>query len=274
MCEVHGFSGCASRFMAASGTTPTVHPFHHVQNYYKYHYHLLLACSKEEGMEEFEGARQEFEQLIMASNFKDPTHDHSPAMKPLTASSLRVMELELKLLKKLEESDDVVDHLVELWTAERADAANDLQEMEHGNCSPGLVREEAKLRSIIQQYGSEWVEPMSRLAVLLFTKGLLVEAMVLVRNVLLVKPWHFEAGQLFVVMLLRKGDFVGAIQAARVYTLPDLNENTQNRRRARWVNEKVAQAQEILRQAVEDKSTASQTDVTSECPFDEPCCWQ
>jgi hypothetical protein len=278
ICEVEGFSGCA-RFIATSVTTATSHSFHqHVLNYYNHQYHPLLARSEEGEFEDFEPVRQELEMLIMAS--KDAlktsaqTHRRYPFVKPLTSSSKRLMELELELLKKLEESDDVVDPLVELWTAERADAAKDLQEMELGNCSPGLVQEEARLRAMIQRYGSEWVEPMSRLAVLLFTKGRLVEAIGLIRNVLQVKPWHFEAGQLLVIILLRNGEYASAIRAARVYTLPDLNENTQNRRRMRWVNEKVAQAQEILRHAVEATSIAVLPDVTSECPVDEPYCWQ
>jgi hypothetical protein len=273
MGKVPGYSGCALGFVATIVTTSKPHPCGK-PGVSKYQYDPLLGCSKEEGMGEFEAACQEFERLIMASDFKAPRLNKIHTVKPLTASSRRLMELELSLLKKLEESDDVVDPLVELWIAERSDAAKDLREMELGNCSPGLFREEAQLRSMIQRYGSEWVEPMSRLAVLLFTKGHLVEAMSLVRNVLQVKPWHFEAGQLLVVLLLRKGDFAGAMKAARVYTLPEFNENTQNRRRVRWVKEKVAQAQEILREALEAKSAAVHPSVTSECPVDEPYCWQ
>lgn len=233
-----------------------------------------------EGMEEFETARQEFEKLMISSSKEQQEATSATQQRKhsdktlLTASSKRLKELELKLLKQLEDSDDVVDLLVELWTAERADAAKDLQEMELGHCSPGLVQEESQLRSMIERYGSEWIEPMSRLAVLLFTKGRLMEAMDLTRSVLQAKPWHFEAGQLLVVMLLRVGDYASAIQAARVYTLPNLKESTQNRRRKRWVGKKVQQAQEMLRDALEATTIAVHPDVTSECPVDEPYCWQ
>lgn len=279
---VYGFSGCSSRLVATCSTTATNHPSRQQQqNYFHYFYHPLCAASNEKEMEEFEAALQEFELLMKPSKSDSSlttttTSENllSPGVKPLTASSRRNMELELKLLRQLEESDDVVDPLVELWTAERLDAAKDLQEMELGNCSAGLVREEAQLRAMIQRYGSEWVEPMSRLAVLLFTKGRLMEAMDLVRNVVQVKPWHFEAGQLLVVMLLRNGDYAGAIRAARTYTLPELNENTHHRRRKRWVNEMTRQAQEILRNSLEATTTAVHPDITAECPVDEPYCWQ
>lgn len=225
-------------------------------------------------MEEFEAARHQFEQM-MATDAKTqtpPTEDAS--VKPLTASSKRLMELELKLLEQLEDSDDVVDPLVELWTAERSDAAKELQEMELGDCSPGLVREEELLRAMIQRYGMEWVEPMSRLAVLLFTKGRMSEAMDLVRKVLEIKPWHFEAGQLLVILLLRDGQYKSALRAARSYMLPNFNDHTDNRRRKRWVREKVNQAQGLFRQALAATTTAVHGDVTDECPLDEPYCWQ
>ena len=237
-----------------------------------YHSHPLLAIP-EEGMEEFEAARHQFEEMM---SITETSKEASPTttVKPLTASSKRLMELELKLLEQLEDSDDVVDPLVELWTAERQDAAKELQEMELGDCSPGLVREEAQLRAMIQRYGSEWVEPMSRLAVLLFTKGRLAEAMELERKVLEVKPWHFEAGQLLVIMLLREGHFQSALRAAKTYMLPNFNEHTDSRRRKQWVREKVSQAQGLFRQALEATTTAVHGDVTDECAVDEPYCWQ
>lgn len=276
---VQGFSvssASSSKKAVSYKTSASLHQNHCPHNHHPQHYYpLLLAVSGKDGMEEFENARQEFEKLMTTSpRSSTATASMQDKKKPLTASTKRLMELELKLLKQLDDSDEVVDPLVELWTAERADAAKDLQEMELGNCSPGLVREEAQLRAMIERYGSEWVEPMSRLAVLLFTKGRLMEAMDLIRKVLIVKPWHFEAGQLLVVMLLRNGDYTSAIKAARSYTLPELNEHTQNRRRKKWVNEKVKLAQEMLRGALEATTTAIHPDVTTECPVDEPFCWQ
>ncbi|KAG7356937.1 hypothetical protein IV203_001625 [Nitzschia inconspicua] len=257
-----------------SGYSSKVVPLSPVNHFFHYPFHL--AASGGEEMEKFENARQEFEKLIVSSKplHSSMTQISTQNVKPLTASTKRFMELELNLLKQLEESDDVVDPLVELWTAERADASKDLRQMELGNCSPGLVREEAQLRAMIEQYGTEWVEPMNRLAVLLFTKGRLMEAMDLIRNVLQVKPWHFEAGQLLVVMLLRMGDYNSAVKAARTYTLPNLNESTKNRRRKRWVKDNVKIAQDIFRDAVEATNTVLHPDVTYECSVDEPYCWQ
>jgi tetratricopeptide (TPR) repeat protein len=210
----------------------------------------------------------------MMTTAQAPCEATGSSVKPLTASSKRLMELELKLLEQLEDSDDVIDPLVELWTAERQDAAKELQEMELGGCSPGLVREEEQLRAMIQRYGMEWVEPMSRLAVLLFTKGRLSEAMDLVQKVLEIKPWHFEAGQLLVIMLLREGDYNNALRAARSYMLPNFNDHTDSRRRKRWVRDKVNQARGLFRQALEATTTAVHGDVTEGCPVDEPYCWQ
>ncbi|KAL3895292.1 MAG: hypothetical protein SGARI_007494, partial [Bacillariaceae sp.] len=215
-------------------------------------------------------ARHQFEHMMMT---QAQTAQADSCVKPLTASSKRFMEIELKLLMQLEVSDDVVDPLVELWTAERSDAARELQEMELGDCSPGLVREEQQLRAMIQRYGMEWVEPMSRLAVLLFTKGRTTEAMDLVRKVLEIKPWHFEAGQLFVIMLLREGQYKSALRAARSYMLPNFNDHTDSRRRKRWVREKVIQAQGLFQQALEATTIAVHADLTDECQVDDPYCW-
>jgi hypothetical protein len=227
------------------------------------------------GMDGYEAAREAFETSFRDSSSRSSLS--SSFAKPLTANSKRIMELELKLLAQLADSDDVVDPLVDLWVGERADASHILRDMEEiGTCSPGLQREEGLLRDMVERYGLEWVEPMSRLALLLFTKGRNAEAIELTRKVLEIKPWHFEAGQLMVVMLLREEYYAEALKVARSYCLPSLNEHTNNRRRKAWVQEMTRRAQEILRQARMVTVYATQADSSLEdlCNLDVDFCWQ
>lgn len=238
------------------------------------HVHAGLKA-RPDGMEGYEAARRDFESLFQESS---PRSSHStPLNKPLTANSMRIKDVELKLLRQLADSDDVVDPLVDLWVGERADASQMLRNMEEvGNCSPGLQQEEGQLRAMIERYGIEWVEPMSRLAVLLFTKGRNTEAIDLAWKVLEAKPWHFEAGQLLVVMLLREGRYPEALKVARSYSLPPLNENTNHRRRKAWVEEKLWQANEFLTQARMVTVSAIKEDSSVEelCSLEEDFCWQ
>jgi hypothetical protein len=150
------------------------------------------------------------------------------------------------LLQGLVDSDDPLDPLVDLWMKERADAADQLKAMET-SCSPGLRKEEEQLRQMIDQYGTDWTEPMSRFALLLFTKGsraALEESKSLCRTVMSVKPWHFETSQLLVAILLRQGDFQQALKTTRIYCLPPLNERTDNKRRRQWVQNNLTMARE------------------------------
>jgi tetratricopeptide (TPR) repeat protein len=236
-----------------------------------------LASSMEEKDSSFESTRQRLESLmtVQQQQQQQQQDEHDELfVKPLTTNTERLKVLELKLLAELEDTDDVVNPLVDLWLGERADAAEALREMETATCSPGLYKEEEQLRDMIRRYGTEWVEPMSRLALLLFTKGRLSEAIETVRTVLEIKPWHFEAGTLLTVMLLRQGDFGGALQAARRYTLPNFNQHTNNKRRKLWVREKVQQAQELFRRAQMATISALQDDVFEECPLEDEYCWQ
>jgi hypothetical protein len=230
------------------------------------------------GMEEYEAARAKFESYLEDSSSEGSHSCTSTSyIKPLTANSKRIKEVELKLLSELAESDDVVDPLVNLWVGERADASQILRDMEEvGNCSPGLQKEEVQLRAMIERYGSYWVEPKSRLAVLLFTKGRYSEAIDWTWTVLEAKPWHFEAAQLMVVMLLREGHFVGALRVAKSYCLPQLNERTHHKRRKVWVQKKVRQAKEYLKQSAMVTISPIQEDSSVEelCSLEEDFCWQ
>ena len=203
-------------------------------------------------------------------HYGDSSTSSSPNIHVLTSHSERIKEMELHLIECLENSDEAVDTLVDLWVREREDASQILRQMET-NCSDGLRVEEQILRSLIERYQDEWVEPMSRLAVLLFTKGLYEEATRWCHAVLHAKPWHFETGQLLVACHLRENEYGLAIQAAREHTLPELNESTNNKRRRSWVQKNKARIQQWLQMAREASEDAVHDSVDDECPVDEVC---
>ena len=199
----------------------------------------------------------------------DSDLDHNN-MHILTSQAERIKEMELHLIECLKDSDEAVDTLVDLWVREREDASPILRQMEM-TCSEGLRVEEEVLRSLIDRYEDEWVEPMSRLAVLLFTRGQYEEAAAWCYSVLNAKPWHFETGQLLVAIWLRQGEFGMAVQTAREHTLPELNASTNHKRRRAWVEKNTARIQQWLQMAREVSEDAVHDDVDGECPVDEFC---
>jgi hypothetical protein len=115
----------------------------------------------------------------------------------LTSAGRRLRELEIQLLESLHDNDDGIDQLVHLWTTERnAESAYALLQMQTENqvCSQGLVKEEADLAELCRTYPG-WAEPWSRLATLLFYKGVSrwSDALSAAEEAIRIKPWHFEA---------------------------------------------------------------------------------
>lgn len=126
---------------------------------------------------------------------------------------------------------------MELWLGERADAAEKLKIMDQF-CCLGLLEEAPQLRDMIGRYGTDWVEPMNRLALLLFTKGTvprLTEATDLCHSVLRVKPWHFETAQLLVILLLQQGHFRQAVDENIAFH-PSTTEPTTSGEGSGWRN--------------------------------------
>lgn len=115
----------------------------------------------------------------------------------LTSSGRRLRELEIQLLESMRTNDEGIDQLVHLWTTERnAEASYALLQMQNSNqiCSQGLVQEEADLANLCRNYPG-WAEPWSRLATLLFYKGVVrwSDALSAAEEAIRIKPWHFEA---------------------------------------------------------------------------------
>ena len=114
---------------------------------------------------------------------------------------------------------------------------------------------EKMLRQMIQTYGVYWVEPINRLATLLYMDGRLQESYKLCLVVLHLKPYHFGALSGIVAVCIG----LGKREQARKWAekrLPSLVASTSfppfakngptNPRRAEWVQKAVQQAQESL----------------------------
>jgi hypothetical protein len=132
-----------------------------------------------------------------SNNEDDIEDDESHHHLLLTTAGRRLRELEIQLLESLRDSDEGIDPLVHLWTTERnAEASHALLQMQSSNqiCSEGLVQEEANLAALCRNYPG-WAEPWSRLATLLFYKGVVrwSDALSAAEEAIRIKPWHFEA---------------------------------------------------------------------------------
>ena len=115
----------------------------------------------------------------------------------LTTSGRRLRELEIQLLESIRTNGDGIDQLVHLWTTEwNPEASLALLQLQNSNqiCSHGLVREETDLANLCRNYPG-WAEPWSRLATLLFYKGIArwSDALSAAEEAIRIKPWHFEA---------------------------------------------------------------------------------
>ena len=98
------------------------------------------------------------------------------------------------------------------------------------------------LKQIVHDHPA-WAEPHARLALLNLLQHNYEKAQDCVDACLALKPWHFEAQQLQLLLFLIKGDQVGAIQWARTRCLPP---RSQPRRRRRWIAAALEQAAQQL----------------------------
>lgn len=153
-------------------------------------------------MAEVERARAKFEHLFWADYKELQVQEDA-----LTSTSIHRRQLEIELLKSLENSDDALEELVHLWLYQHGgDAAAALEDMS-GEVSPGLFHERRVLEAITRDYPS-WAEPQMRLGALLYYKGETEHAKQLAIRTLNLKPWHFEAYQLMILLSLQDGDMV------------------------------------------------------------------
>ena len=188
------------------------------------------------------------------NNNKETATPH-PQILLLTSSSRRLRELEIELLASLSTSDAAIEELVHLWTTERDAAASACllaMQSAASECSDGLVLEEAALRLMSEHY-PEWAEPYARLATLLLYQGRVAEAVTMAERTVDLKPWHFEALQLAVLLSQQQqqqqkqssNTHQRAKRLAR-RALPKLSDSVA---RHVWVDRAVAQAQQQFREA-------------------------
>ena len=267
-----------------------------------------MAPRDDDSLEEFQAKRQEFEKLLLLHLGVEPSttttssSSSSPSSSlltsslaefvpagpsdyippPITESFQRRRELEIQLLESLQDSDDAIDALMNLWMVERTvESAQQLQSMQE-TCSSGLVEEERQLRAMIQEYDIHWVEPLCRLALVLYYKGEIEEAICWNWIAFCVKPWHFEVAHLMTLLQLREGNFAEAITFRRKYGLPSLNERTNHQQRRRWVQRALEYAHQdtlkrhqasMRRQLQQQRQQQLQRGQEDECPIGAQC-WQ
>lgn len=219
-----------------------------------------LSYSTRSDQDEIESSRARFEKLLDSHNDSFIREDFIAEAERnqlfLTTSGRRVREVEMQLLKSLEDSDDAIDQLVHLWTTERdGEAASDMLFMDL-SCSKGLEIEEARLWQLIEEHPG-WAEPHARLAAVLFHKGGpmhgSIAADMAVRAIDL-KPWHFEALHLMVAISTNFNDMEGSMHWSHM-ALPPLDQETQNRDRKEWVKRSLMQAMGRFQEA--ERTTAS-----------------
>jgi hypothetical protein len=192
--------------------------------------------------------------LLKLSLWSSSDHISLHEPPPLTSLERERRVLEIQLLERLLENDDIVlDHLWSLWYSERGrKAAQRLNDATLLSNSPSTWKEaESILRGLISEYGIYWVEPVNRLATLFYIQEKYQQSIDLCHIILYVKPWHFGALSGIVALY---GQVNNAEQARiwserRLPTFLPISNQHNNPRRKEWVQNAVSQAQESLREA-------------------------
>lgn len=171
-----------------------------------------------------------------------------PARGPLTTIERERRLAEIDLLATLDQGDNSISDIWELWFTERGpQAASLLHEADTlMNEGPeGFGTAEKILRALIEDYGVYFSEPLNRLATLYYLQGRMDEALTLNKMVLAVKPWHFGALSHIVMVYAALRDNQSARQWA-AFRLPTFDPEKPNKRRIRWVDRAVAEAKMLL----------------------------
>ncbi|GKY99477.1 hypothetical protein MPSEU_000901900 [Mayamaea pseudoterrestris] len=184
---------------------------------------------------------------------QDPIDFHTDlsTQPPLTSIDRERRTAEIQLLANLESGDEGLSDLWAHWFQERgaAAAARLLRAEELTGQGPKSWNEaERVLRDLIKDYGVYWAEPVNRLATLYYMQGKLRESESLSKIVLKVKPWHFGAlsGIVMVCAGLRDAESARMWAARR---MPTFAPKGPNRRRTKWVERSVREAENFLADA-------------------------
>lgn len=209
----------------------------------------MMGGSQESSARDDVAASPVLHQRRPSSSFLSDTGNNKlPTPPPLTAIAKERRVAEIQLLAQLVDEDEGLDDLWSLWFSERGpQAARELRDIEELTAEgPRSWREaEERLRDLIDEHGVYFVEPVNRLATLLFLQGRLEESRALCEIVLTIKPWHFGASSGIVMVLAGLGDTTSArTWAAR--RLPPIQPTGSNKRRQQWVERAVDDATNAL----------------------------
>lgn len=187
---------------------------------------------------------------------EDRIEELLPKQPPLTAAERDRRLAEIELLKELGDSDDALEKLWDLWFSERgATARQRLEQADRFLAGGQVLAAEKMLKQMIQEYGVYWVEPINRLATLLYMDGRLEESYQLCLVILHLRPYHFGAlsGIVAVSIGLNKREQARRWAEKRLpsrvasSSFPPFSENgPSNPRRIEWVRNAVKEAQEAL----------------------------
>ena len=194
--------------------------------------------------DDIEDARRRFEKVVQEQPLPERERP------PLTSIGRERRLVEIKLLEKLGESDEPLDDLWAIWGSERGPPpAKELRRAEEMTMDEHQWAEaEQILRDLIVENGIHWVEPVNRLATLLFLQGRLEESKHLCEVILEEKPWHVGALSGIVMVCAGLNDVTSArFWAAR--RLPPIQETGSNERRTAWAERAVMDAQNALKHA-------------------------
>jgi hypothetical protein len=168
-----------------------------------------------------------------------------PQRPPMTSIERERRLAEIDILHNLLNQQEAIADLWSLWFAERGPQAEAVLK-EADDLMTGHVREQLEaerlLRSLIEEYGVYFVEPINRLATLYFTQGRMEESLALNKIVLAVKPWHVGALSHIVMVYEAMGDSMMARSWAR-FRLPN---GGSNKRRECWVERAIHDATRML----------------------------
>ena len=179
-----------------------------------------------------------------------------PPPPPLTSAERDRRLVEIELLQALNDGDGPLQDLWDLWFSERGKTAKErLEQVDQFMAGGQVMVAEKMLRQMIQEYGVYWVEPINRLATLLYLSGRLEESYQLCLVVLHLRPYHFGAlsGIVAVSIGLGKRDDARKWAEKRLPSRvastsfpPFAEDGPTNPRRKEWVQRAVKQAQTTL----------------------------
>ena len=135
----------------------------------------------------------------------------------------------------LGEGDSALLKLMKLWFTERGrTASRELGGAEWLYLNGNWVEAELCLYGLVVKYGIHWVEPIHRLALMLYHRGKFEESRRLLDTVLAIKPWHFGAqkGMAKVCRELGKQDDAAKWDSQ---CLPPMEEEALGSKRTDWV---------------------------------------